>query len=193
MPDWVYLDRDENNITMNKYFVDNPDMILGKMEMVSTAYGYDSTCKAEEDTNLEEQLNYAITNIHGELHNNSIENEIEQEDTSIPAIPTVKNYSYAIVDDKLYFRENSKMILQDELPLTAQNRIKGLILLREQVRELIDFQMEDYSDEEIHIAQAKLNELYDRFTKEYGLINSRANETAFSNDSSYFLLCSLER
>ena len=193
MPDWVYLDRDENNITMNKYFVDNPDMILGKMEMVSTAYGYDSTCKAEEDTNLEEQLNYAITNIHGELQNNSIENEIEQEDTSIPAIPTVKNYSYAIVDDKLYFRENSKMILQDELPLTAQNRIKGLILLREQVRELIDFQMEDYSDEEIHIAQAKLNELYDRFTKEYGLINSRANETAFSNDSSYFLLCSLEK
>ena len=193
MPDWVYLDRDENNITMNKYFVDNPDMILGKMEMVSTAYGYDSTCKAEEDTNLEEQLNYAITNIHGELQNNSIENEIEQEDTSIPAIPTVKNYSYAIVDDKLYFRENSKMILQDELPLTAQNRIKGLILLREQVRELIDFQMEDYSDEEIHIVQAKLNELYDRFTKEYGLINSRANETAFSNDSSYFLLCSLEK
>ena len=193
MPDWVYLDRDENNITMNKYFVDNPDMILGKMEMVSTAYGYDSTCKAEENTNLEEQLNYAITNIHGELQNNSIENEIEQEDTSIPAIPTVKNYSYAIVDDKLYFRENSKMILQDELPLTAQNRIKGLILLREQVRELIDFQMEDYSDEEIHIAQAKLNELYDRFTKEYGLINSRANETAFSNDSSYFLLCSLEK
>lgn len=193
MPDWVYLDRDENNITMNKYFVDNPDMILGKMEMVSTAYGYDSTCKAEEDTNLEEQLSYAITNIHGELQNNIIENEIEQEDTSIPAIPTVKNYSYAVVDDKLYFRENSKMILQDELPLTAQNRIKGLILLREQVRELIDFQMEDYSDEEIHIAQAKLNELYDRFTKEYGLINSRANETAFSNDSSYFLLCSLEK
>ena len=193
MPDWVYLDRDENNITMNKYFVDNPEMILGKMEMVSTAYGYDSTCKAEGNTNLEEQLNYAITNIHGELQNNSIENEIEQEDTSIPAIPTVKNYSYAVVDDKLYFRENSKMILQDELPLTAQNRIKGLILLREQVRELIDFQMEDYSDEEIHIAQAKLNELYDRFTKEYGLINSRANETAFSNDSSYFLLCSLEK
>ena len=193
MPDWVYLDRDENNITMNKYFVDNPDMILGKMEMVSTAYGYDSTCKAEEDTNLEEQLNYAITNIHGELQNNIIENDIEQEDPSIPAIPTVKNYSYAVVDDKLYFRENSKMILQDELPLTAQNRIKGLILLREQVRELIDFQMEDYSDEEIHIAQAKLNELYEKFTKEYGLINSRANETAFSNDSSYFLLCSLEK
>ena len=193
MPDWVYLDRDENNIAMNKYFVDNPEMILGKMEIVSTAYSYDSTCKAEEDTNLKEQLNYAITNIHGELQNNSIENEIEQEDTSIPAIPTVKNYSYAVINDKLYFRENSKMILQDELPLTAQNRIKGLILLRDQTRELIDFQMEDYSDEEIHLAQAKLNDLYDRFTKEYGLINSRANETAFSNDSSYFLLCSLEK
>lgn len=193
MPDWVYLDRDENNIAMNKYFVDNPEMILGKMEIVSTAYGYDSTCKAEEDTDLEEQLNYAITNIHGELQNNSIENEIEQEDTSIPAIPTVKNYSYAVINDKLYFRENSKMILQDELPLTAQNRIKGLILLRDQTRELIDFQMEDYSDEEIHLAQAKLNDLYDKFTKEYGLINSRANETAFSNDSSYFLLCSLEK
>lgn len=193
MPDWVYLDKDENNIAMNKYFVDNPEMILGKMEIVSTAYGYDSTCKAEEDTNLEEQLNYAITNIHGELQNNSIENEIEQEDTSIPAIPTVKNYSYAVINDKLYFRENSKMILQDELPLTAQNRIKGLILLRDQTRELINFQMEDYPDEEIHTAQAKLNDLYDRFTKEYGLINSRANETAFSNDSSYFLLCSLEK
>lgn len=193
MPDWVYLDRDENNIAMNKYFVDNPEMILGKMEIVSTAYGYDSTCKAEEDTNLEEQLNYAITNIHGELQNNSIENEIEQEDTSIPAIPTVKNYSYAVINDKLYFRENSKMILQDELPLTAQNRIKGLILLRDQTRELINFQMEDYPDEEIHTAQAKLNDLYDRFTKEYDLINSRANETAFSNDSSYFLLCSLEK
>lgn len=193
MPDWVYLDRDENNIAMNKYFVDNPEMILGKMEIVSTAYGYDSTCKTEEDTNLEEQLNYAITNIHGELQNNSIENEIEQEDTSIPAIPTVKNYSYTVIDDKLYFRENSKMILQDELPLTAQNRIKELILLRDQTRELIDFQMEDYSDEEIHLAQVKLNNLYDRFTKEYGLINSRANETAFSNDSSYFLLCSLEK
>ena len=193
MPDWVYLDKDENNITMNKYFVDNPEMVLGKMEMVSTAYGYDSTCKAEENQNLEEQLNYAITNIHGELQNSVIENEIEQEDTSIPALPTVKNFSYAIVDNKLYFRENSRMILQDDLPLTNQNRIKGLIALREQVRELIDYQMEEYSDEDIHIAQAKLNELYDRFTKEYGLINSRANENAFSNDSSYFLLCSLEK
>ncbi|MBQ9298822.1 MAG: DEAD/DEAH box helicase family protein [Clostridia bacterium] len=193
MPDWVYLDQDENDITMNKYFVDNPEMILGKMEIVSTAYGFDSTCKADEDTNLEEQLNYAITNIHGELQENIIENELEKEDTSIPAMPNVRNFSYTIVDNKLYFRENSKMFLQDDLPLTNQNRIKGLIALREQVRELIEAQLEDYSDDEVHIAQIKLNEIYDRFTKEYGIINSRANENAFSNDSSYFLLCSLEK
>src|SRR5699024_2862135 len=121
------------------------------------------------------------------------ENEIEQEDSSIPARPNVKNFSYTVVDDKIYFRENSKMYLQDNLPLTNQNRIKGLIALREQVRELIDFQLADRSDEYINIAQMKLNEIYDRFTKEYGLINSRANENAFSNDSSYFLLCSLEK
>lgn len=193
IPDWVYLDRNEENISMNKYFVDNPDMILGKMEMVSTAYGYDSTCKADENTSLEEQLNYAITNIHGELQDSIIENEVEIEDTSIPALPNVKNFSYAIVDNKIYFRENSRMILQDDLPLTNQNRIKGLIALREQTRELMEFELEDYSDEDIHVAQAKLNELYDRFTKEYGIINSRANENAFSNDSSYFLLCSLEK
>lgn len=193
MPDWVYLDKDNNDISMNSYFTDNPEMILGNMEIVSTAYGYDSTCKADESQNLEEQLDFAITNIHGEIQDNTIENEIEQEDTSIPAIPSVKNFSYAIIDDKIYFRENSRMILQDDLPLTNQNRIKGLIELREQTRELIDFQLQDRSDEYIHIAQAKLNEIYDRFTKEYGLINSRANENAFSNDSSYFLLCSLEK
>lgn len=193
MPDWVYLDKDENDISMNQYFIDNPEMILGQMEIVSTAYGYDSTCKAEEGQNLEEQLKYAITNIHGELQDNIIENELEQEDTSIPARPNVKNFSYTLVDDQVYYRENSRMILQNELPLTAQNRIKGLISLREQVRDLIDLQMRDYSNEYIHIAQNKLNEVYDRFTKEYGLINSRANENAFSNDSSYFLLCSLEK
>ena len=193
MPDWVYLNKDENDISMNSYFIDKPEMILGNMEIVSTAYGYDSTCKADESQSLEEQLDYAITNIHGELQESVIENEIEQEDTSIPAIPSVKNFSYAIVDDKIYFRENSRMILQEDLPLTNQNRIKGLIALREQTRELIDFQLEDRSEEYIHIARTKLNEIYDRFTKEYGLINSRANENAFSNDSSYFLLCSLEK
>lgn len=193
MPDWVYLDKDEHNITMNRYFVDNPEMILGNMEIVSTAYGYDSTCKADNSISLDEQLDFAITNIHGELQEYIAENEIEQEDTSIPARPNVKNFSYTIINDKIYFRENSRMYLQDNLPLTSQNRIKGLIALREQVRELIDFQLEDRSDEHIHIAQVKLNELYDRFTKEYGIINSRANENAFSNDSSYFLLCSLEK
>ena len=193
MPDWVYLDKDENNISMNKYFIDNPDMILGKMEIESTQYGFDSNCKAIDGENLEDRLNNAITNIHGELENNILENDIEQEDTSIPAVPSVKNFSYAIIDEKIYFRENSRMILQDDLPLTNQNRIKGLITLREQTRKLIDFQLEDCLDEELQIAQAKLNETYDKFTKEYGIINSRANENAFSNDSSYFLLCSLEK
>ena len=193
MPDWIYLDKNKNGIKMNKYFVDNPEMILGNMEIVSTAYGYDSTCKADNSISLEEQLNYAITNIHGELQDYIIENEVEQEDTSIPARPNVKNFSYTVIDDKIYFRENSRMYLQDNLPLTNQNRIKGLIALREQVRELIDFQLEDRSDEYINIAQIKLNDLYDRFTKEYGLINSRANENAFSSDSSLFLLCSLEK
>ena len=193
MPEWVYLDTNNDGIQMNKYFVDNPNMILGKMEIVSTAYGYDSTCKANENVSLEEQLKNAIANIHGEIKNDVIENEIEQEDTSIPALPDVKNFSYVIIEDKLYFRENSKMILQDDLPLTNKNRIKGLILLRDEVRKLIDFQMEDYSDEDIHAVQVTLNAIYDKFSKEYGLINSRANESAFSNDSSYFLLCSLEK
>ena len=193
MPDWVYLEKDENNITMNKYFVDNPNMILGKMEMASTQYGFDSTCKAIDGESLEYRLNTAIINIRGEIQDYSIENEIEQEDTSIPATPNVKNFSYTVIDDKIYFRENSKMYLQDDLPLTNQNRIKGLIELREQVRKLIDFQMEDYSNEDIHIAQSKLNEIYDRFIKKYGLINSKANENVFSDDNSYFLLCSLEK
>jgi len=192
MPDWVYLDKDENNITMNKYFVDNPDMVLGTMEMKSTQYGFDSTCKPFENQSLEDSLNYAITNIHARIEDYQVENEYEDTDKSIPADPNVKNFSYTLVDGKLYFRENSKMFPQD-IPLTNENRIKGMIKLREQVRELIDLQMEDYSDEEIHVSQAKLNDLYDKFTKEYGLINSRANSTAFSNDSSYFLLCSLEK
>lgn len=192
MPDWVYLDRDENNISMNKYFVDNPDMVLGNMEMKSTQYGFDSTCKPYENQTLEESLNYAITNIHARIEDYQVENEYEDTDKSIPADPTVRNFSYTLVDGRLYFRENSKMYFQD-VPLTTENRIKGMIGLRKQVRELIDFQMEDYSDEEIHASQVRLNNLYDKFTKEYGLINSRANSTAFSNDSSYFLLCSLEK
>ena len=192
MPDWVYLDKDENNITMNKYFVDNPNMILGNMEMTSTQFGYDSTCKPYDDRTLEQALEQAIPNLNATITDYQVENEYEDTDKSIPADPNVKNFSYTIVDGKIYFRENSKMHPQD-IPLTNENRIKGMIRLREQVRELIDLQMEDYSDEEIHVSQAKLNDLYDRFTKEYGLINSRANATAFQNDSSYFLLCSLEK
>ena len=192
LPDWVYLDKDENNITMNKYFVDNPNMILGNMEMTSTQFGYDSTCKPYDDRTLEQALEQAIPNLNATITDYQVENEYEDTDKSIPADPNVKNFSYTIVDGKIYFRENSKMHPQD-IPLTSENRIKGMIRLREQVRELIDLQMEDYSDEEIHVSQAKLNDLYDRFTKEYGLINSRANATAFQNDSSYFLLCSLEK
>ena len=192
MPDWVYLDKDENNITMNKYFVDNPNMILGNMEMTSTQFGYDSTCKPYDDRTLEQALEQAIPNLNATITDYQVENEYEDTDKSIPADPNVKNFSYTIVDGKIYFRENSKMYPQD-IPLTSENRIKGMIRLREQVRELIDLQMEDYSDEEIHVSQTKLNDLYDKFTKEYGLINSRANATAFQNDSSYFLLCSLEK
>ena len=192
MPDWVYLDKDENNITMNKYFVDNPNMILGNMEMTSTQFGFDSTCKPYDDRTLEQALEQAIPNLNATITDYQVENEYEDTDKSIPADPNVKNFSYTIVDGKIYFRENSKMYPQD-IPLTSENRIKGMIRLREQVRELIDLQMEDYSDEEIHVSQAKLNDLYDKFTKEYGLINSRANATAFQNDSSYFLLCSLEK
>ena len=192
MPDWVYLDKDENNITMNKYFVDNPNMILGNMEMTSTQFGYDSTCKPYDDRTLEQALEQAIPNLNATITDYQVENEYEDTDKSIPADPNVKNFSYTIVDGKIYFRENSKMHPQD-IPLTSENRIKGMIRLREQVRELIDLQMEDYSDEEIHVSQTKLNDLYDKFTKEYGLINSRANATAFQNDSSYFLLCSLEK
>ena len=192
MPDWVYLDTDENGITMNKYFVDNPNMILGNMEITSTQFGYDSTCKPYDDRTLEQALQQAIPNLNATITDYQVENEYEDTDKSIPADPNVKNFSYTIVDGKIYFRENSKMYPQD-IPLTNQNRIKGMIRLREQVRELIDLQMEDYSDEEIQVSQEKLNNSYDRFTKEYGLINSRANATAFQNDSSYFLLCSLEK
>ena len=192
MPDWVYLDKDENNITMNKYFIDNPDMILGKMEIESTQFGYDSTCKANNEISLDEQLKYAITNIHAHIEEYQLENDVEQDSIeTIPANPDVKNFSYIIIDNDLYFRENSLMIKQD-LPLTNKNRIIQMISIRDILRNLMEQQLDGYSDEVIKDTQAKLNSVYDRFTKEYGLINSRANQTAFSDDSSYFLLCSLE-
>ena len=193
MPDWVYLDKDENNITMNKYFVDNPEMILGNMEMKTTQYGrLDSTCKPYGNQKLEDLLEYAITNIHAQIEDYSVENDIETEEKSIPADPDVRNFSYTLKNGRVYYRENSKMTLQ-ELPVTTENRIKGMIALREQVRQVIDYQMQGYSDEMIHSSQERLNELYDTFTREYGLINSNSNSRAFTEDSSYYLLCSLEK
>lgn len=189
-PDWVYLDKDENGITMNNYFIENPDMIMGNMEMVSTRFGYDSACKLEDNSRLEDMLNNAITNIHTEINEYDIE-EVDEEDLSIPASVNVKNFSYTVVDGKVYFRENSKMYPQ-ELAIATENRVRGMIELRDCVRKLIDLQINDYPDEDIKKEQLKLNDLYDRFNKKYGLINSRANSIAFSNDSSYFLLCSLE-
>ncbi len=189
-PDWVYLDKDENGITMNNYFIENPDMIMGNMEMVSTRFGYDSACKLEDNSRLEDMLNNAITNIHTEINEYDIE-EVDEEDLSIPASVNVKNFSYTVVDGKVYFRENSKMYPQ-ELAITTENRVRGMIELRDCVRKLIDLQINDYPDEDIKKEQLKLNDLYDKFNKKYGLINSRANNIAFSNDSSYFLLCSLE-
>jgi len=190
-PDWVYLDTNEDGIKMNKYFVDNPEMIMGNMEMISTRFGYDSACIANDSQDLESMLNEAITNIHAEVKEYEIDDIGEEEDLSIPADYNVKNFSYTIVDDKIYFRENSRMYPQ-ELAMTTENRVKGLIEIRDCVRTLIEYQTEDYPEEDIKYQQDKLNRLYDAFSKKYGLINSRGNNSAFSNDSSYYLLCSLE-
>ena len=189
-PDWVYLDTNEDGIKMNKYFVDNPDMIMGNMEMISTRFGYDSACIAVDDDSLENKLNNAITNIHAEVKEYEID-DMEEEDLSIPADYNVKNFSYTIVDNKVYYRENSRMYPQ-ELAMTTENRVKGLIEIRDCVRTLIEYQTEDFPEEDIKLQQSKLNRLYDTFSKKYGLINSRGNNIAFSNDSSYYLLCSLE-
>ena len=191
MPDWVYLDTDENGITMNKYFVDNPDMILGEMVMESTRFGMDSTCKPYEGIELKTLLNEAVEKINGEITDYEIGDIEEREETTIPADPSVKNFSYCIVDGEVYFRENSIMAEQD-LPITTISRIKGMIELRDCVRELINLQTEDYPEENIKVSQAKLNRIYDSFVKKYGIINSRGNRLAFEADSSYYLLCSLE-
>ena len=192
MPDWVYLDTDKNGITMNKYFVDNPDMILGTMEMDSTQYGRpDSTCKPYEGIELKTLLDEAKEKIEGEITEYEIGDIEEREETMLPADPSVKNFSYTIIDGKVYFRENSVMAEQD-LPITTISRIKGMIELRDCVRDLIDLQTEDYPEENIKVAQAKLNRMYDNYVKKYGIINSRGNRLAFEADSSYYLLCSLE-
>lgn len=191
MPDWVHLDNSENGITMNKYFVDNPNMILGEMKMLSSQYGgLEPACVSYEDKRLEDLLDSAISNIHAEIEDYQLE-ELEEEDLSIEADLNVKNFSYTIVDDKVYYRENSRMYPQ-ELALTTENRVKGLIEIRDCTRELINLQLEDMPDEDITKQQEKLNILYDNFTKKYGLINTRANATAFNGDNSYYLLCSLE-
>lgn len=191
MPDWVYLDTNKDGITMNKYFVDNPDMILGNMTMETTRYGMDSACKAYDGIELETLLNEAIEHINGEITEVEYGDIEEREETFLPADPNVKNFSYTMVDGKVYFRENSIMAEQD-LPVTTINRIKGMIELRDSVRELIDLQTDDFPEENIKAAQVKLNRVYDNFTRKYGIINSRGNRLAFEADSSYYLLCSLE-
>ena len=188
-PDWVYLGENDDGIKMNQYFIDNPEMILGNMKMISTRFGYDSACISDGE-NLEDKLERAISNIHAEVKEYELD-DIGEEDNSIEADLTVRNFSYTLIDDKIYFRENSRMYPQ-ELAMTTENRVKGLIEIRDCVRTLLEYQTEDYPDEDIKREQVKLNQLYDRFTKKYGLINSRGNNSAFSNDSSYYLLCSLE-
>ena len=190
-PEWVQLDTTEDGIKMNRYFVQHPEMVLGEMKMVSGRFGPEATCVPYENADLSEQLDEAIANIHGELTAYEVEDELAEEDTSIPADPTVRNFSYTVVNDKIYYRENSRMTPVD-CSATAENRIKGMIRIRDSVRTLLEIQTEDYPDSEIKAEQEKLNRLYDEFTKKYGLINSRANVSAFSQDSSYSLLSALE-
>lgn len=189
--DWVHLDTDENGIRMNSYFVQHPEMILGDMVMESTRFGPDSACKAREGEDLSEQLANAIQFLQAEIKPYELEELDEEEDRSIPADPTVKNFSYTIADGQVYYRENSLMH-PVEVSVTAENRIRGMIELRECTRRLIEYQTEGYPDEDIAAEQQKLNALYDSFTAKYGLLNSRGNKLAFSEDSSYCLLCSLE-
>ena len=190
-PDWVHLDTDENGIKMNSYFVQHPEMILGEMKMVSGRFGMEATCVPYENADLAAQLDEAVANIHGEITEYETEEELEEEDNSIPADPTVRNFSYTVVDNKIYYRENSRMT-PVVVSATAENRIKGMIAIRNSVRKLIELQTEDYPDSEIKAEQERLNRLYDTFSGKYGLINSRANTSAFSQDSSFSLLSALE-
>ncbi len=190
-PDWVQLGTNDDGITMNRYFLDHPDMVLGEMKMVSGPYGPEPTCVPFPDQPLDSLLANAVQNIHGEINAYDRAEELEGEDQSIAADPTVRNFSYTLVNDKLYYREDSRMN-PVEVSKTAESRIRGMIGLRDCVRTLLEYQTEDYSDDMIRQQQAKLNDLYDRFTHDYGLINSRGNAIVFDQDSSYFLLCSLE-
>ena len=190
-PDWVHLNTDENGIRINSYFAEHPEMILGDMKIVTGRFGDETTCMPYENADLESLLDEAVSNIHGEITEYEAEENIEEEDNSIPADPNVRNFSFTVLDDVIYFRENSRMS-PVEVSATAENRIKGLIEIRNSVRTLLDLQTEDYPDSDIKAEQERLNKLYDSFTKKYGLINSRANTMAFSQDSSYSLLSSLE-
>jgi N12 class adenine-specific DNA methylase/adenine-specific DNA methylase len=190
-PEWVHLAESKDGIQMNRYFIDHPDMVLGEMKMVSGPFGPTPTCVPYPDQSLEELLAEAIQNIHGEVTAYDCEEELEGEDRSIEADPAVRNFSYTLVDGQIYYRENSCMN-PVEVSKTTESRIKGMIELRDCVRTLLEYQTEDYSEEEIKGQQAKLNTLYDAFTRKYGLINSRGNAIAFDQDSAYFLLCSLE-
>ena len=190
-PEWVHLATNEDGIQMNSYFIDHPDMVLGEMKMVSGPFGPTPTCEPYPEHPLEALLAEAVQNIHGEIAAYDRKEELEGEDHSIEADPAVRNFSYTLVDGQIYYRENSRMN-PVEVSKTAESRIKGMIELRDCVRTLLEYQTEDYPDEEIKEQQAKLNTLYDAFTRKYGLINSRGNAIAFDQDSSYFLLCSLE-
>ena len=211
-PDWVHLNTDVipplgemsssddkrgaapakgNGIRMNSYFVEHPDMVLGDMKMVSGRFGQEATCEPYKNADLESLLDEAVSNIHGEINEYEQDEELEEEDNSIPADPNVRNFSYTLLDDVIYFRENSRMT-PVEVSATAENRIKGLIQIRNSVRHLLELQTEDYPDSDIKAEMQRLNTLYDEYTKKYGLISSRANNMAFSRDSSYSLLSSLE-
>lgn len=192
-PDWIYLDTDENGITMNRYFVQHPEMVLGTMRMESSRFGMDSVCKADSDRPLSELLAEAVQRINGEITEpeNGIDEISDEQDASIPADPNVRNFSFALVDGKVYFRENDRMHPAN-LSMTAGNRVRGLVEIRDCVRRLIEYQTEDYPEEMIRTEQENLNRLYDAYTEKYGLINNRGNYLAFASDESYFLLCSLE-
>ena len=193
-PDWVHLDTDENGVTMNRYFVEHPEMVLGEIKMENTRFGtFEPVCKARKDIPLSELLSNAVQRINGEIPelDNRVDEISDEQELSVPADPNVRNFSFTLVDGRVYFRENGRM-QPASVSMTAENRIKGLIQIRDCVRKLIEYQTEDYPEEMIRTEQENLNRLYDAYTAKYGLINSRGNYLAFASDESYFLLCSLE-
>ena len=193
-PDWVHLDTDDNGVTMNRYFIEHPEMVLGEIKMESTRFGtFEPVCKARKDIPLSELLSNAVKRINGEIPelDNGVDEISDEQELSVPADPNVRNFSFTLVDGSVYFRENDRMQLAS-VSMTAENRIKGLIQIRDCVRKLIEYQTDDYPEEMIRTEQENLNRLYDVYTAKYGLINSRGNYLAFASDESYFLLCSLE-